>query len=213
MSDGHAAMVLAVLASPDDPGPRLILADWIDEHGGDASYLRQPGDWFLPLYPGRSRVAGVDDWMGPDRQRLCWSDGRTGMDLGIVPLAIPCGASTLQDASVPHDDDLLAFRRYAGTARWLCESCYKHCVLEVPRQSRLRCVRWREESFTGILAYAAGLEPRPTLLDHDVVYPDGAINGNTSLVLLDATGQYILTASPLLDSGPPRFWIGTEEYR
>jgi uncharacterized protein (TIGR02996 family) len=36
MTDDADALLRAVLAAPDDDAPRLIYADWLDEHGDPA---------------------------------------------------------------------------------------------------------------------------------------------------------------------------------
>jgi uncharacterized protein (TIGR02996 family) len=46
MTDEERALVRAVCESPGDDLPRIILADWLDEHGGDAECKRQFAYWF-----------------------------------------------------------------------------------------------------------------------------------------------------------------------
>lgn len=76
----------AILAAPADPGPRLVLADWLEERGrdADAGQLRRPGHlelgthwddtasswaWHLYWLAVGEQGAAVD--IGPTRQIEC----------------------------------------------------------------------------------------------------------------------------------------------
>lgn len=50
-----AAMIRACLDDPEDDGPRLIFADWLEEQGDErGSTLRYPGNWrLMPIYIGQ----------------------------------------------------------------------------------------------------------------------------------------------------------------
>lgn len=55
------ALLRHVLAHPDDDAPRLVMADWFDEHGeaDRAAFIRlQIAEENEPLLRGRVRVAG-----------------------------------------------------------------------------------------------------------------------------------------------------------
>ena len=60
MTDGDA-LYRAILDQPDDDAPRLIWADWLDEHGDPdrAEFVRLQCEWanLDPSDPGRPRLA------------------------------------------------------------------------------------------------------------------------------------------------------------
>src|SRR5262245_34431315 len=60
----YEAFVAAVVANPDDIGPRLMLADWLEEHGDHvgAAFHRQE----FPSAPGAIQLATAVflNWLG-----------------------------------------------------------------------------------------------------------------------------------------------------
>lgn len=78
-ADDRTALLRAVLESPDEDAPRLVFADWLDEHG------ESERAWFIrrQLEPGY-----VPDWLACDRQspdqngvRPCTREQRAHADL------------------------------------------------------------------------------------------------------------------------------------
>lgn len=64
MDDADTAFLAAIQADPCAAGPRLIYADWLDEHGraAEAEWLRQDvavGDEWLTR---RKQVQGLDSY-------------------------------------------------------------------------------------------------------------------------------------------------------
>jgi uncharacterized protein (TIGR02996 family) len=57
MSTERAALINAILRSPDDDGPRLVCADWFEEQGGEADVARAE---FIRLQVLRARMPAED---------------------------------------------------------------------------------------------------------------------------------------------------------
>lgn len=108
----YEALVLACLNDPDDDGPRLILADWLDEQG-KPHLLRYPGCWRLGYFgePGRGR------------QHLAWRpDGFTEYAYSQTVLG-PTDPHVPQITCANHSEwhSPLAGVRHEG--QWLCWPC------------------------------------------------------------------------------------------
>lgn len=111
-----AALLAALLEAPDELSPRLVLADWLEEHGGDSErgdnrpcWLRLNGHWEL----------GVED----ARLLLFWyvlfSHNR--YRLGPLPEALrprcaDCAKPAWLRWPAPNHD---------GSQVWLCWECYE----------------------------------------------------------------------------------------
>lgn len=100
-------LLAAVYAHPDDHAPRLVLADWLDEHGGEwgqqqAAILGRPGRWRLCSEPCRRRISLT--WVADDGNAVQLPDA-----VALLGCDQPeCGR-----------DVYLLLERSAG--RWLCE--------------------------------------------------------------------------------------------
>jgi uncharacterized protein (TIGR02996 family) len=118
MTDEHA-LLASILDDPDDPARRLILADWLEEHGQTerATFIRLQCDLADLSTPGRGqkrqRVRGFlarhgFTWLGPLRQLvpnpsgwfLRWDFGRGFVEKLTFPASIA-------------PDNLVAVIRYA----------------------------------------------------------------------------------------------------
>jgi uncharacterized protein (TIGR02996 family) len=77
MTDGDA-LYRAILDDPDDDAPRLVWADWLEEHGDPdrAEFIRLQCEW-THLVPGHPRYAGLmAAWQAPEgRHRDRWTAG------------------------------------------------------------------------------------------------------------------------------------------
>lgn len=87
------AFLRDIKANPDDPTPRLVLADWLEEHGDSVraargEFLRLQSLAALPLYPEREAELlrrFETAWLGPLRPlAISWSWRR-----GLLHLEIP----------------------------------------------------------------------------------------------------------------------------
>jgi uncharacterized protein (TIGR02996 family) len=75
MTDGDA-LYRAILDNPDDDAPRLVWADWLDEHGDPdrAAFIRLQCEWtrLVPGHPRYSRLLAA--WRAlEDRHRARWT--------------------------------------------------------------------------------------------------------------------------------------------
>jgi uncharacterized protein (TIGR02996 family) len=105
------AFLQAILESPDDDTPRLVYADYLDEHGDPdrAEFIRvqvalaslPPGDLRQQQLGDRERqlLAGHrEEWLGPLRPLLSgWAFRRGFLDAITVP-----AATYLRHANIPH---------------------------------------------------------------------------------------------------------------
>lgn len=135
----QTSFVHTILDHPDDEGPRLVLADWLEEQGDErAAQLRRPGRWELSMsnhYPS-GRVKGTIR----EIQLLWWADhGPAPMAalVGAVTPRIECqllagdcetAATEEQTASVVADVQNQLPGHYDTAAcriggRWLCWGC------------------------------------------------------------------------------------------
>ncbi len=104
------AMLAAILADPDDDGPRLVFADWLDERGKGAGCLREPGQWRLENTPIMLDMLCLV-WEPDDL--LHWKP----RNLGPVPAQMDC-----QEVGVLGLCGRVARRRLPG--RWVCAFHY-----------------------------------------------------------------------------------------
>jgi uncharacterized protein (TIGR02996 family) len=110
MSDG-AALFAAILAHPDEDTPRLVYADWLEEHGDPdrAAFIRLQIE-ADPLPDGAARaereeaarrllVGHLDDWLGPLRALATnW----------IFVRGFPERLTVLHEVFLDHADEILA---------------------------------------------------------------------------------------------------------
>jgi uncharacterized protein (TIGR02996 family) len=140
------AFLQAILENPDDDTPRLIYADYLDEHGDPdrAEFIRvqvalaslPPDDRRREQLGDRERelLAGHrEDWLGPLRPLLSgWTFRRGLLDAITVP-----AATYLQHATIPHPAtvrriliDLQDFEVPENAFEWVPESlAYRNVVL------------------------------------------------------------------------------------
>lgn len=79
--------VRRILETPDDDGPRLVLADWLEERGDPrAGQLRRPGRWTLiqrwRAASPRSRVLKVA--ASGNVSVLAWDDNGDGLGAAVI---------------------------------------------------------------------------------------------------------------------------------
>ena len=134
MSSDRDAMIAAILASPDDDGPRRIFADWLEEQGKPAGALYLPGLWVLVLQSDK-------DGYRSNSQALWWltsaeNIGGTGYCLG-TEFVIACQACTRPAGNPALGIPPLprpASRRYGG--QWICEPCWSVAHLRTTESAR-----------------------------------------------------------------------------
>src|SRR5689334_13851092 len=77
--DDRSALLAAIVAAPDDDAPRLVYADWLDEHGDPdrAEFIRHQietqnsggtWDWYAGRTAKENRMLGScrDKWLHDD---------------------------------------------------------------------------------------------------------------------------------------------------
>ncbi len=109
-------MLLSALRDPTNPVLRHILADWLEEHGDDASLLRQEGVWLLQWDKGLSAQRAGWGAMSDAKGHILW--------LGKSLLVLAC--QQMMDRigrleSSPEGCVLLAWTHDGD--RWLCRHC------------------------------------------------------------------------------------------
>ncbi len=137
--DEREVMLAAVLAAPSDAGPRLIYADWLEEHPEQC-----PEPWSIPAlrYPGEWRFdqqqPGTENYHPDYPARLLWIIDQPSMKV----MRFDCG---LVGMRCPHHhpwqrQEPFACRHRGG--QWLCYPCYRNRPLETP-PARLEDVEWQ----------------------------------------------------------------------
>ena len=76
MSDAEA-LLRAILDAPEDDAPRLVYADWLDEHGDDAraAFIRAQVELarLAPDDPNRTRIVQTERTL-LNANRAAWTD-------------------------------------------------------------------------------------------------------------------------------------------
>jgi uncharacterized protein (TIGR02996 family) len=120
----NPALEAAVVADPDDDAPRLVYADWLDDHGDPhrAKYIRArcaldgrpPGDDYTTVWE-EYREADTGMWFRPDpelpppftlshsygRDEEWWGDDHDGMERGFPSFA------SIDTSDIPNENRLL----------------------------------------------------------------------------------------------------------
>jgi uncharacterized protein (TIGR02996 family) len=102
------AFLRAILDDPDDDAPRLVYADWLDEHGDPAraEFIRtqcllarmgedDPGRPFRVTRERALLDGHLDEWLGPRPLASGWVFRRGFLDALTVPAAVYLGHPTL----------------------------------------------------------------------------------------------------------------------
>ncbi len=231
MSDKDA-MILAIVASPDDPGPRKILADWLEEYeppendlpGHDRSCLRRSGHWLLV----RQEYNLPQDlvWMAADGEGIT---GAGVMNLGPVPGG-PLRCLYQPDMPVTHiTGETVTYKGavcgavaiHSHDGKWLCWGHFQEAAdpkrklpkpapkpkpvpTVTPAQEALPLawLRWRNVTFLEALNHASDKEGR------EVPWPEPILNiarGSTRATLI------ALNDDTYVAHVDGQFWIGDEE--
>src|SRR5262249_31364018 len=105
------ALLDAVFAHPDDDTPRLIYADWLDEHGEGvhAEFIRRQVE-LVRVNGGPPGQAGVKKRGGTDRGReVRWDGGRVGERLvrgdGLLQGVLRAGVPQREGRRAVHHPD------------------------------------------------------------------------------------------------------------
>lgn len=117
MSTTQKALTRAIVESPEDPTPRLVLADWLEERGeSDRTKTLREENGFLVLYK-------TTEWYEPAMESKIFAAWRvsylTWADMG--PLEItwpPCQSNLIWTHG--HDRNL----RYRHDGKWFCLHCH-----------------------------------------------------------------------------------------
>ena len=115
----HNALIRTVLSNPEDDAPRLIYADWLEEHGRveDAEFIRVQIELARRGFGGPLRENEEGDFRYPrdmepliTRQTQLWLGGFGLPDLpdGLINLAMPYGS--------PQSENLLVRRGFVERA-------------------------------------------------------------------------------------------------
>lgn len=115
----HDELLLAALADPCDGARRLVLADWIEDHGGDAAPLRRAGYWLL-LPPATNSATN---------RLVCWQAGRDLMALADLPVYRACRCA--------EKDCRSDFGQMVLGGQWCCgnHNCRWHALARLRREA------------------------------------------------------------------------------
>lgn len=123
--------IRAILEAPDDDAPRLVFADWLEDHGADhgADHEREPG-WVGSLRrPGRlglyllrwpCQLRATVRWLGDDGSSIVFDYDRDG-------------EWKCEGRARSHGDYL-----YRVNGRWLCEVCVERIEVRAPLYAEAR---------------------------------------------------------------------------
>lgn len=203
----YEALVLACLNDPDDEGPRLILADWLDERDGSGWRLRYSGHWLLPPQQGYP-------WQWPYRgpQDLAWKP-RVGNAYRLGPLT-----SIIMCTACQNPGPAMVMARCRTNDHWRCERCYLE-QMGIPFRP-FRLIRWEEMTpelnaslHPDLAPFAVGSE----CLEWWLAVASGPMASTTPAwmeVLSD--GSFVLTSTHNMYGqvrDRPRHWLGMPERR